>query len=48
MTVAYLYKESREGSFLQEMLKDFKGVLISDFSPPTIQSIAISKNAWFI
>jgi len=29
--VAYLYTESREGTFLQEMLKDFKGVLISDF-----------------
>jgi hypothetical protein len=29
--VAYLYKESREGAFLQEMLKDFKGVLVSDF-----------------
>ena len=29
--VAYLYTDSREGAFLQEMLKDFKGVLISDF-----------------
>ena len=29
--VAYLYKDSREGAFLQEMLKDFKGVLVSDF-----------------
>jgi predicted RecB family nuclease len=29
--VVYLYTESREGSFLQEMLKDFKGVLVSDF-----------------
>ena len=29
--VAYLYAESREGGFLQEMLKDFKGVLVSDF-----------------
>jgi len=29
--VAYLYTESREGTFLQEMLKDFKGVLVSDF-----------------
>ncbi len=29
--VAYLYAESREGTFLQEMLKDFKGVLVSDF-----------------
>ena len=29
--VAYLYTESREGAFLQEMLKDFKGVLVSDF-----------------
>jgi predicted RecB family nuclease len=29
--VAYVYKESREGAFLQEMLKDFRGVLVSDF-----------------
>jgi predicted RecB family nuclease len=29
--VVYLYKETREGTFLQEMLKDFKGVLVSDF-----------------
>lgn len=28
---AYLYAESRDGSFLQEMLKDFKGVIVSDF-----------------
>jgi predicted RecB family nuclease len=28
---AYLYAESRDGSFLQEMLKDFRGVLVSDF-----------------
>ena len=29
--VVYLYKDSREGAFLRELLKDFKGVLISDF-----------------
>jgi predicted RecB family nuclease len=29
--VVYLYKESREGAFLREMLNDFKGVLVSDF-----------------
>lgn len=29
--VAYLYADSREGGFLQEMLKDFNGVLVSDF-----------------
>jgi predicted RecB family nuclease len=29
--VAYVYTESRDGSFLQEMLKDFRGVLVSDF-----------------
>jgi predicted RecB family nuclease len=29
--VAYLYTESREGDFLQEMLKKFQGVLVSDF-----------------
>ena len=27
----YFYKPSREASFLQEMLKDFSGVLVSDF-----------------
>jgi predicted RecB family nuclease len=27
----YFYKSSREGSFLAEMFKDFKGVLVSDF-----------------
>jgi len=29
--VVYVYKDSREGTFLQEMLKDFRGVLVSDF-----------------
>ena len=29
--VVYLYTEGREGAFLQEMLKDFHGVLVSDF-----------------
>jgi predicted RecB family nuclease len=29
--VAYLYTETREGDFLQELLKGFKGVLVSDF-----------------
>jgi len=29
--VYYFYRESREGSFLKEMLAQFKGVLISDF-----------------
>ena len=29
--VAYLYTGGREGAFLHEMLKDFKGVLVSDF-----------------
>jgi predicted RecB family nuclease len=29
--VVYMYKPSREAAFLQELLKDFKGVLISDF-----------------
>jgi uncharacterized protein YprB with RNaseH-like and TPR domain len=27
----YIYKPTREGDFLHELLKDFKGVLISDF-----------------
>jgi predicted RecB family nuclease len=29
--VIYLYTERREGSFLHEMLKEFRGVLVSDF-----------------
>jgi predicted RecB family nuclease len=29
--VAYLYTETREGDFLQELLREFKGVLVSDF-----------------
>jgi predicted RecB family nuclease len=27
----YMFRQSREGSFLRQMLKDFKGVLVSDF-----------------
>ena len=27
----YFYKDSREGSFLPDMFKDFRGVLVSDF-----------------
>ncbi|MCK4824146.1 IS66 family transposase, partial [bacterium] len=30
-SVYYFYKDSREGSFLKEMLSQFRGVLISDF-----------------
>ena len=29
--VIYLYRPGREGDFLQELLKDFSGVLVSDF-----------------
>jgi predicted RecB family nuclease len=29
--VAYVFRASREGDFLKEMLKDFRGVLVSDF-----------------
>jgi hypothetical protein len=29
--VLYLYKPSREAAFLRELLKDFKGVLVTDF-----------------
>jgi len=29
--VVYFYKPSREAAFLQDLLKDFKGVLVSDF-----------------
>lgn len=30
-TVIYVYRQNREGDFLHEMLKDFRGVLVSDF-----------------
>jgi predicted RecB family nuclease len=30
-SVLYFYRDSREGSFLEEMFKDFRGVLVSDF-----------------
>lgn len=29
--VVYMYRPTREGEFLREMLKDFEGVLVSDF-----------------
>ena len=29
--VAYVYSDTREGDLLQILLKDFKGVLVSDF-----------------
>ena len=29
--VAYYYTETREGDFLQQLLREFKGVLVSDF-----------------
>ena len=29
--VAYLYTPTREGGTIQTMLRDFKGVLVSDF-----------------
>src|SRR5262249_11446408 len=29
--VLYMYRSSREAGFLQELLRDFKGVLVSDF-----------------
>src|SRR5262249_7815139 len=29
--VVYLYRPSREGAFLQDLLKDFKGGVVSDF-----------------
>ena len=31
--VIYLYKDTREGDFLQDLLKGFNGVLVSDFFP---------------
>ena len=32
--VAYFHTETREGSFVEQTLKDFKGVLVSDFYAP--------------
>jgi hypothetical protein len=29
--VGYLYRPSREGNFLHDLLKGFRGVLVSDF-----------------
>ena len=29
--VVFMYKPTREGEFLREVLKGFKGVLVSDF-----------------
>ncbi len=29
--VVYMYRPTREGDFLRELLKDFHGVLVSDF-----------------
>ena len=29
--VAFMYRPTREGEFLKELLKDFEGVLVSDF-----------------
>jgi hypothetical protein len=31
--VVSMYRATREGDFLKELLKDFKGVLVSDFFP---------------
>ena len=31
LDVAYIYKPTREGEFLRDLLADFKGVLVSDF-----------------
>src|SRR5205085_12340160 len=30
-SVTYIYSETREGDLIQSLLKDFKGVLVSDF-----------------
>jgi hypothetical protein len=32
--VVFMYRPSREGSFLHDLLKDFRGVLVSDFYAP--------------
>ena len=32
--VVFMYRPTREGDFLKELLKDFRGVLVSDFYAP--------------
>ena len=46
--VYFFYKDSREGSFLEGMLKGFSGVVISDFFHAMIPLSAFSKSALFI
>ena len=46
-TAVYMFRSSREGGFLRTMLKDFKGVLVSDFYQVYDGSIAYSSDASF-
>src|SRR5258708_9131084 len=46
--VYYFYKPSREGSFLQELLGTFSGVLVSDFYTAMILLNVSSKSVSFI
>jgi hypothetical protein len=43
--VVYLYRSSREADFLRDLLRDFKGVLVSDFTPATSRYPASSRRA---
>jgi len=52
-SVVYLYRSTREGAFLSETLKDFKGVLVSDFyaaydSVPCVQQKCLVHLMWDI
>ena len=43
--VVYIYSENREAETMQTALKEFKGVLVADFYPPTTRWTARSKSA---
>ena len=41
----YIYRPTREGKFLQDTSRDFKGVLVSDFYAADRPPASLSKNA---
>jgi hypothetical protein len=44
--VVFFYSDTREGDMVQELLRDFCGVLVSDtFTQSMMQSIVLSRNA---
>ena len=46
--VCYLFRDSREGTFLKELLGTYQGTLVSDFSQPMIHLNVFSGNALYI